>query len=87
MERVKFSKEFIRNWIAMGSGKTEFHFKQNKRKRMPARTVKVTPSPWDKPSNRNYSVCGIINDKMVWCENGLTLDAVVTTVWAAAHGD
>lgn len=70
----------------MGS-KSTFVFKENRRKKMPKRRVEVTPSPWDKPKMRNFTVCGFIGDKLVWCENGLSLDAAVTTVWAAKNGD
>ena len=74
------TKEQLRNFIAAG-GKTTFNFKQNKRKRMPARKVVVTPSPWG-----NYCVSGYIDEKIMWCENGLSLDSAVCTVMAAARG-
>lgn len=87
MDAIKFTKDFIRDWVSMGSGKAGFTFKQNKRKRMPERTVEVTPATSDEPKKRKYTVCGFINGKQMWCESGLSIDAVVTTVWAAAHGD
>jgi len=71
----------------MGPGKSTFTFPQNRRKLIPARSIEVMPSMWDKPKNRNYKVCGFIDGKLMWCENGLSLDSAARTVWCAAHGE
>lgn len=77
------TKEQLAALILSGPGKTVFTFKQNKRMKMPERTVTVEPSIWDRPNNRNFCACGFINNKMVWCENGLSLDSAIKTVICA----
>lgn len=79
-------KEQIKDFI-LDFGKIEIKFDQNKRKRMPERSVTVEPSIWDKPSCRNFRVCGYINGKIMWCENGVSLDSAVCTVLCAAKGE
>ena len=79
---MKPTKENIRSWIAMGGSKCWFTFKQNKRKRMPERTVEIVFN-----SPNNYTARGIINDKEMFCETGITLSSAVAIVWAAACGD
>lgn len=85
--KKRLTKNYIREWILTAPGKSGFSFKQNKRKRMPARTVEVSPSPWDKPECRNFTVCGFINGKLMFCENGLSIEGAVNTVWAAKQGN
>lgn len=85
MERTKVTFEAIRDWIAatvIGKNTARFELKQNKRKRMPARSFVVSLSPWG-----NYCVRGYINDNLMWCENGISLDSAARTVWCAARGE
>lgn len=84
---VRLSRNFLCELLAGTHVQVLFSFKQNKRKRMPDRSVEIIPSPWDKPDCRNFAAAGIIKGSRVWCDNGLPVESAATTILAAQAGD
>lgn len=54
---------------------------ENKRFGIVERKVEVTQSPWYKPDAPDYCVKFFYGENLMECENGLTLDATIKSVY------
>lgn len=84
---VGLSRVFLRELLVGLHAPLLFSFKQNKRRRMPDRSVEISTSPWDKPESRNFLAVGVVNGNRVWASNGVTIDSAIATIMAASVGD
>ena len=49
--------------------------------KLPVRKAEISRSPWYKESRPNYCVCFYYDDKLMECENGLTPEAAVKSIY------